>query len=111
MKTVAIIQARMGSTRLPGKVLMDICGKPAIERLVDRVAKAKHIDQIVVATGDTLSNEPLKRWGRENSTPVFVGSENDVLGRVLECAEFYRADRIVDITGHGQTDLTFKYIK
>ena len=99
MKTVAIIQARVGSTRLPGKVLMDICGKPAIERLVDRVVHSEAVDKIVIATGDRPENEPLKRWCYRYGVDVFVGSEDDVLGRVLGCAEFYRAGRVVDITG------------
>jgi spore coat polysaccharide biosynthesis protein SpsF len=98
MKTVAIIQARMGSTRLPGKMMMDICGKPAIQRVVERVAKSK-VDQIVVAT--IPNSQEIINWTRGYNGPLgcFVGSEEDVMGRVLMAADFFEADAIVEVTG------------
>lgn len=99
MKTAAIIQARMGSERLPGKVLMEINGQPVLKRLIDRVKVSESIDQIVVATGFNFKNDHLRRWCFHNDIDVYSGPEDDVLQRVLLCAQYHHVDRIVDITG------------
>jgi len=99
MKTAAIIQARMGSTRLPGKVLMEINGQPVLKRLIDRVKVSQSIDQVIVATGFDFKNDSLRRWCFHNEIDVYSGPEDDVLQRVLLCAQYYHVDRIVDITG------------
>jgi glutamate-1-semialdehyde 2,1-aminomutase len=99
MKTVAIIQARMNSTRLPGKVMEEICGIPLINILISRLKKSRNIDQIVLATSDDPHNEKLITYLQDNDIDVYLGSENDVLDRYYSCATFYKADNIVRITG------------
>lgn len=80
---VAIIQARLSSARLPGKVLMDICGKPMLQRIIERVKKSKLIDDIIIAI--PKKDEALVSWFNYKTKRYFLGSENDVLDR------FYRA--------------------
>lgn len=99
MKVVAIVQARMGSTRLPDKVLKPICGKPMIELLLARLARAKEIDQIVVATSVDPRNLPLKKYVEQLGYACEQGSEDDVLDRYLQAAIKHRADIVVRITG------------
>jgi spore coat polysaccharide biosynthesis protein SpsF len=98
MKTVAIIQARMGSTRLPGKVLMDICGKPMLERVVERTKRAKLIDRVIVATTDEKQDNPIASLCKKNKYPVYRGEHLDVLTRYYMAAAFVQADTIVRIT-------------
>lgn len=99
MKTVAIVQARMGSTRLPNKVMKLICGVPMIELLLMRLAKAKTIDQIVIATSIEQRNNGLAEFVENLGYPCMRGSENDVLDRYLLAARQAHADTIVRITG------------
>ena len=98
MNAIAIVQARMGSTRLPGKVLANICGQPLIERLIHRVGSAPGIDCVVVATTTSLSDDILFNWCVENSVPVFRGSSEDVLDRFWQCAQKYKPNLIVRVT-------------
>ena len=99
-KVVAIIQARMESERLPGKVLMELGSKPAIWHIVDRVREAEQVDHIVVAMPDTLKNKELRRSVTGAlGCDVFEGSNEDVLYRVYMAAVRFDADIIVDITG------------
>ena len=65
MKFLAIIQARCGSSRLPAKVLKDLCGKTALERVIDRVKKSKYMDEVIVAT--TINKEDILVWGMQES--------------------------------------------
>jgi|CXWL01.1.fsa_nt_gi glutamate-1-semialdehyde 2,1-aminomutase len=99
MKTVAIVQARMGSTRFPNKVMQPICGIPMIGLLLERLAKAKRIDQIVLATSEDQRNEPLATYVRELGYSVYQGSEDDVLDRYYQAAKEAKADTVVRITG------------
>ncbi len=99
MKTVAIVEARMGSSRLPGKVLMDIGGVPALKLLCERLASCRRIDDIVIATSVSAADQAIENFGKDNDIKVFRGSEEDVLGRVAGAAEFAGADVIVEITG------------
>ena len=99
MKVVAIVQARMGSTRLPNKVMKPITGLPMIELLLSRLAKAKEVDQIIVATSLDQKNLPLIKYVRELGYDCEVGSENDVLDRYLQAAKKHKADVVVRITG------------
>ena len=99
MKVVAIVQARMGSTRLPNKVMKSIGGVPMIELLLSRVAKSKQIDQIVLATSTDERNNPLVEHVRKLGYTCVRGSENDVLDRYLVAARHAQADVVVRITG------------
>ena len=99
MKTIAIVQARLGSTRLPGKVIYPIHGVPLIELLLKRLAQAKRIDTIVVATSKNPENKPLIEHIRKLGIDVFEGSENDVLERYYNAAKPYQPDAVVRITG------------
>ena len=99
MKIVAIVQARMGSSRLPGKVLKLINGIPVIELLLLRLSKSKLIDQIVLATSNTDTDIPLADHVRKLKFSCSQGSENDVLERFYDAAREHNADVVVRITG------------
>lgn len=97
-KTVAIIQARMGSTRLPGKVMKDLCGKPVLEHVIRRVSRMKEIDEIVIATTCMPQDIVIEELSEKLSVKCFRGSENDVLSRYYFAAMDNIADHIVRIT-------------
>lgn len=99
MKIVAIVQARMGSTRLPNKVMKPIAGVPMIELLLARLAKSKQIDQIVLATSTDERNNPLVEHVQKLGYICVRGSERDVLDRYLVAARQAQADVVVRITG------------
>lgn len=98
MTAVALVQARMSSTRLPGKVLMDICGRPVLRRVVDRVRRAPGIAAVVVVTTTEPGDEAIRSYCREEGIPCFAGSEHDVLDRYHRAAVAYEADPVVRIT-------------
>jgi spore coat polysaccharide biosynthesis protein SpsF len=96
---VAIIQARLGSTRLPGKVLADICGRSLLEHLVERVRAAATVDKIVVATTESAADDELACFIEARGLcGVYRGSEEDVLGRLHDCARRESAELIVRVT-------------
>lgn len=99
MRTVGIIQARMGSSRLPGKVVAEVAGKPMIVTMVDRLERARRLDEIVVAIPSGKANDPLRDVLAENGICYHRGPENDVLTRVLEAAHEYGVELIVELTG------------
>ena len=99
MKIIAIVQARMGSTRLPGKVLKPIVIKPMIELLLTRLSQSKELDQIVVATSMDPKNDQLQMVVESLGFRCIKGSENDVLSRYYTIAKSVSADVIVRITG------------
>ena len=99
MKTVAIVQARMGSTRLPNKVMKEINGTPMIEVLLKRLAKSEQIDQIIVATSVDPKNDLLVRHVEILGYVCERGSENDVLERYYQAAKAHNADIVIRITG------------
>jgi len=99
VKVVAIVQARMGSTRLPNKVMKEIGGVPMIELLLARLSHAKEIDQIVVATSVDPKNQPLVDHVEKLGYLCVRGSENDVLQRYLDAAHVAKADIVVRVTG------------
>ena len=78
---LAILQARMTSTRLPGKVLAPVLGKPMISRQVERLRRSRHIDHLLVATSTDPTDDPLAQECAAMSMAVFRGDLNDVLGR------------------------------
>ena len=95
---VAIIQARMNSTRLHGKVLKDIEGKPMLWHIIKRLEEAKLIDKIVIATSDKAENMPILKLAEYVKAAAFSGSEDDVLNRFYQAATKYKADAVVRIT-------------
>ena len=99
MKIICFIEARFRSTRLPGKVLKPILGKPMLELMIERLRRARTIDGIVVATTDQPSDEPIAELANRLNVGVFRGSEDDVLARVLGAARAFEADVIVETTG------------
>jgi glutamate-1-semialdehyde 2,1-aminomutase len=99
MKVVAIVQARMGSTRLPGKVMRKINGQPLIEILLYRLSQVNRIDKIVIATSNSIENDSLVDFVEKLGYDTYRGSESDVLDRIYKTATTYNADVIVRITG------------
>lgn len=98
MKIVAIIQARMGSTRLPGKVLKDLEGDTVLARVLARTKRAATIGDVVVATSDTARDDVIVNECRRLDTRVFRGDENDVLDRYYRAAQLEKAEVLVRIT-------------
>ena len=98
MRIVAIVQARMGSTRLPGKVLMDLGGEPVLCRVVNRLRRSTMFAEVVIATTDSMRDEVLDRFCREHRFSTFRGSEDDVLDRYYQAAVAYEADAVVRVT-------------
>ena len=99
LKKIATVEARMSSSRLPGKVLLPLAGKPALERLVERARRAKKIEDVVIATTVNPQDDPIVDWARKAGVSVFRGSEEDVLLRVLEAARAFKGEVIVELTG------------
>ena len=97
-KIIAIIQARMGSSRLPGKVLMEICKEPMLAWVVKRARKAKMIKEIIVATTRDTSDDGIEKFCQVNHILCFRGSSADVLDRYYQAARLYQADVIVRLT-------------
>ncbi|MGH7930329.1 MAG: cytidylyltransferase domain-containing protein, partial [Candidatus Binatia bacterium] len=96
---VAIVQARMGSTRLPGKVLEDVGGKPMLERIVSRLGRSRLINDVIVATSSAQGDDLIAEAATQKNFKVFRGHETDVLDRYYEAAKSARADVVVRITG------------
>ena len=97
-RIVAIIQSRKGSTRLPGKVMMDIVGKPMLWHVITRVKHAKRLDDIVIATTTLNEDKRILELASEMRIKRYAGSEDDVLDRYYQAAIIYKADVIVRIT-------------
>lgn len=98
MKTVAIIQARMGSTRLPGKVLRPIGERDVLGWCVDRICRAQSLSDVVIATTDLSRDDVLVDWCQARGRPSFRGPEDDVLTRYARAAEAFGADVVVRVT-------------
>jgi len=96
---LAIVQARVGSTRLPGKVLKEIHGKTLIEILFSRLNRSQRIDKVILATSTNQENDPLVNIVENLQIDIFRGSEHDVLGRLFYAAQKYQAIDVVRITG------------
>ena len=94
----AIIQARLGSIRLPGKVLKKINGKPLIAQIINRLGCCKNIDNILLATTTNSIDDKLVEWCQDNGVACFRGDENNVLKRYYDAATAIKADIIVRIT-------------
>jgi spore coat polysaccharide biosynthesis protein SpsF len=96
---VATIEARMTSSRLPGKVMLPLAGKPTLERLIERLKRSKTVDHIVIATTTNDADDVLVELGNKLGVGVWRGSEEDVLTRVLGAAQSVKADLILEVTG------------
>ena len=99
MKTIATIEARMTSSRLPGKVLLPAQGKPMLARMVERLKLVPSLDGIVVATTVNATDDPIEALAAELGIGCWRGSEDDVLKRVLDAAHAFQVDVIVELTG------------
>ena len=99
MKIVATIEARMTSTRLPGKVMMPVLGKPILYYLVERLKSVPSIDEIVLATTLNKADDKIIEFAISENISYFQGSEDDVMLRVVEAADSVDADIVVEITG------------
>ena len=98
MLIAVIIQARMASTRLPGKVLMDISGKPMLLRVIDRIKHSKLNQKIIIATSINREDDAIYDLALTQNIDVYRGSQNDVLNRFYEAAKTYKVDLIVRVT-------------
>lgn len=98
MNVVAIIQARCDSTRFPNKVFADLCGRPFIWHVVNRLKFEQSLDHIVLATTNRPSDDKLYNWAKESGVDVYRGSESNVLNRYFEAANYSKADVVVRIT-------------
>lgn len=91
-RVIATISARMGSTRLPGKVLMPLAGEPVLARIVERIGRSKYFDDIIIATSTNPNDDAIEAFCKERNCRYYRGSENDVLARVYEAAKSCDAD-------------------
>lgn len=99
MTTVAVIEARMTSSRLPGKMAMPIGGTTMLELLIERLQRVGELDEVVLATTSNAADDVLAGLAKAAGAGVFRGSENDVLGRVCGALDAFDADICVEITG------------
>lgn len=97
-KIIAIVQARMTSSRLPGKVLKDLTGKPVIWHVFNQLSFSQKIDQIILAMSDNKADDQLEDWAKENNINFFRGDLDNVLKRFYDTALNYKGDVIVRIT-------------
>ena len=98
-KIVATIEARMTSSRLPGKVMMEYCNISNLEHIINRLKRSKYLDDVVVATTGNIEDEPIIDLCKKIGCSYYRGSEDDVLLRVLEAAKSVNSNIIVEITG------------
>jgi len=98
MKVICLVQARMTSTRLPGKIMFDLRGIPVIGRILHSLGKCSQINKIVVVTTTNSQDDVLVNYLKKNNYEIFRGSENDVLDRFVNAAEKYSPDFVVRIT-------------
>jgi spore coat polysaccharide biosynthesis protein SpsF len=98
MKTIIIIQARMGSTRLPGKVLKQLGHSTVLDYVVTRCRAVKKASEVIVATSTLPQDDLLVEWCKQKGILFFRGSQDDVLSRYYECAKHYQPDYIIRVT-------------
>lgn len=98
-RVIASIEARMGSSRFPGKALADVGGQPALTRLLRRLRHCRHLDDIVLATSTSPGDNALAAWAEREKVAVYRGSEEDVLKRVVGAQRSMESDIVVEITG------------
>ncbi len=98
-RVIASIEARMGSSRFPGKVLADICGRTALDRLYTRLTRCTTLDGIILATTTAPGDDVLEQWASAAGVPCHRGSEDDVLLRVVEAQRRMASDIVVEVCG------------
>ena len=89
----------MTSSRLPGKHLLEVLGKPILSYLLDRLKTVESIDSIIVATTKNSTDDVLVEFAKQNNVEIYRGDEDDVMGRVLDAAKYFKADIICEVTG------------
>jgi len=97
-KIDVIVEARLSSTRLPGKILLSAGGKPLLEHMIERLNRIKNVSNVIIATTTNESDNEIIKLADKVGVPYYRGSENDVLGRVVETAQKFDTDIIVEIT-------------
>lgn len=98
MRTVIIVQARMGSTRLPGKVLLEVMGRPLLDYQMERLSRCARAASVAIATTTSQGDQPLVEFCRARGIPCFRGDEQDVLSRYHGAAREFRAEAVVRAT-------------
>ncbi len=98
MRYLVLIQARCGSTRLPNKVLKDLCGKPALQRMIERVQRSKLVDEVMIVTSIERNNLPILGLCSSLGVRVGVGSEDDVLDRFYQTAKLLKPEYVIRLT-------------
>ncbi len=98
MRTVAIVQARLGSSRLPRKIFLDMCARPVLEHVVARLRMAATLDEVVLAIPQSAGDDELECFCQVRGYSVFRGSEEDVLSRYRDAARAFQADTVVRVT-------------
>ncbi len=98
LKIIGVIQARMNSSRLPGKVMLNLLGKPIIHHIYDRLTTCKQLDAVVISTGGYNENKEICDYAKKNNFPLYSGSETDVIDRLYKTALKFDASSIVRIT-------------
>lgn len=89
----------MGSSRLPGKVLMNLCEKPVLWHIVNRAKKSRYLEYVVIATSEDSEDDRIDEFAQKYNVPVYRGSQDNVLKRFYECASQYEPDIVVRLTG------------
>jgi spore coat polysaccharide biosynthesis protein SpsF len=98
MKIIGLIQGRMQSKRLPGKVMLEILGKPMVWHIYNRLTKCKFLDLVTVSTGEYDQNTEICEFAHHNNIPIYIGSETDLIDRLYKTAIKFDASAIVRIT-------------
>ena len=99
MRVVSTVEARMSSTRLPGKTLLDLLGKPVLYRVVERIRRSVRVDEVVVATTTNPADDVIETYCRQEDIHCYRGSEDDVLGRVVEAQQAMDSTIVVEVCG------------
>jgi len=98
-RVIGAVQVRMSSSRLPGKVMADILGKPMLWHIIQRVRACPDLDEVVIATSYEPADKPVREFAEESGIPLFAGSETDLISRLLQTMQAFRADALVRVTG------------